>query len=72
MAAPARVLLFTGKGGVGKTTTAAATALACADAAIPGASAWARASSMHRRSRSSTISASNGKIPKLQASAPAA
>lgn len=27
----ARVLLFTGKGGVGKTTTAAATALACAD-----------------------------------------
>ena len=27
-----RVLLFTGKGGVGKTTTAAATALACADA----------------------------------------
>jgi arsenite-transporting ATPase len=28
---PARVLLFTGKGGVGKTTTAAATAVACAD-----------------------------------------
>lgn len=28
----ARVLLFTGKGGVGKTTTAAATALRCADA----------------------------------------
>jgi arsenite/tail-anchored protein-transporting ATPase len=27
----ARILLFTGKGGVGKTTTAAATALACAD-----------------------------------------
>ncbi|HMG44779.1 MAG TPA: ArsA family ATPase [Acidimicrobiales bacterium] len=27
----ARVLLFTGKGGVGKTTTAAATAVACAD-----------------------------------------
>ena len=27
----ARVLLFTGKGGVGKTTTAAATALRCAD-----------------------------------------
>ena len=27
----ARVLLFTGKGGVGKTTTAAATALSCAD-----------------------------------------
>ena len=26
-----RVLLFTGKGGVGKTTTAAATALRCAD-----------------------------------------
>ena len=26
-----RILLFTGKGGVGKTTTAAATALACAD-----------------------------------------
>ena len=26
-----RVLLFTGKGGVGKTTLAAATALACAD-----------------------------------------
>ena len=31
-AAGPRVLLFTGKGGVGKTTTAAATALACADA----------------------------------------
>ena len=29
-----RVLLFTGKGGVGKTTTAAATALACADAGM--------------------------------------
>jgi len=28
---PLRILLFTGKGGVGKTTTAAATALACAD-----------------------------------------
>ena len=28
---PVRILLFTGKGGVGKTTTAAATALACAD-----------------------------------------
>ncbi|MEA3020034.1 MAG: arsenite/tail-anchored protein-transporting ATPase [Actinomycetota bacterium] len=28
---PARILLFTGKGGVGKTTTAAATALRCAD-----------------------------------------
>ena len=27
-----RILLFTGKGGVGKTTTAAATALRCADA----------------------------------------
>ena len=27
-----RILLFTGKGGVGKTTTAAATALHCADA----------------------------------------
>ena len=27
-----RVLLFTGKGGVGKTTVAAATALQCADA----------------------------------------
>src|SRR4051795_69617 len=27
-----RILLFTGKGGVGKTTVAAATALACADA----------------------------------------
>ena len=27
-----RVLLFTGKGGVGKTTAAAATALQCADA----------------------------------------
>lgn len=34
-AAPgARVLLFTGKGGVGKTTTSAATALACADAGL--------------------------------------
>ena len=31
-AAPTRVLLFTGKGGVGKTTTAAAPALRCADA----------------------------------------
>jgi len=30
-ASTARVLLFTGKGGVGKTTTAAATALRCAD-----------------------------------------
>ncbi len=29
-----RVVLFTGKGGVGKTTTAAATALACADAGL--------------------------------------
>lgn len=29
-----RVLLFTGKGGVGKTTTAAATALACAEAGL--------------------------------------
>ncbi len=29
-----RILLFTGKGGVGKTTTAAATALACADAGL--------------------------------------
>ncbi|MGK2949821.1 MAG: ArsA family ATPase [Acidimicrobiales bacterium] len=29
-----RVLLFTGKGGVGKTTTAAATAVACADAGL--------------------------------------
>ena len=29
-----RVLLFTGKGGVGKTTTAAATALSCADAGL--------------------------------------
>ena len=31
---PTRVLLFTGKGGVGKTTTAAATALRCADAGL--------------------------------------
>lgn len=30
----ARILLFTGKGGVGKTTTAAATALRCADAGL--------------------------------------
>jgi arsenite-transporting ATPase len=30
----ARILLFTGKGGVGKTTTAAATAVACADAGL--------------------------------------
>ena len=30
----ARILLFTGKGGVGKTTTAAATALHCADAGL--------------------------------------
>src|SRR5207249_90690 len=29
-----RVLLYTGKGGVGKTTTAAATALRCADAGL--------------------------------------
>ncbi|MCU1450288.1 MAG: Anion-transporting ATPase, partial [Acidimicrobiales bacterium] len=29
-----RILLFTGKGGVGKTTTAAATALRCADAGL--------------------------------------
>ncbi|MGH9185540.1 MAG: ArsA family ATPase, partial [Acidimicrobiales bacterium] len=29
-----RILLFTGKGGVGKTTTAAATALACAEAGL--------------------------------------
>jgi arsenite/tail-anchored protein-transporting ATPase len=29
-----RILLFTGKGGVGKTTTAAATALCCADAGL--------------------------------------
>jgi len=33
-AASPRVLLFTGKGGVGKTTTAAATALRCADAGL--------------------------------------
>ena len=29
-----RILLFTGKGGVGKTTTAAATAVRCADAGL--------------------------------------
>src|SRR5207245_9450712 len=29
-----RILLFTGKGGVGKTTVAASTALACADAGL--------------------------------------
>ncbi len=29
-----RILLFTGKGGVGKTTTAAATALRCAEAGL--------------------------------------
>ena len=33
-AAVTRVLLFTGKGGVGKTTTAAATAVRCADAGL--------------------------------------
>jgi arsenite-transporting ATPase len=33
-AEPARLLLFTGKGGVGKTTAAAATALRCADAGL--------------------------------------
>ncbi|HZM30776.1 MAG TPA: ArsA family ATPase [Acidimicrobiales bacterium] len=33
-AEPARVLLFTGKGGVGKTTASAATALRCADAGL--------------------------------------
>jgi arsenite-transporting ATPase len=31
---PTRILLFTGKGGVGKTTASAATALACADAGL--------------------------------------
>ncbi|HEX6425790.1 MAG TPA: ArsA family ATPase [Acidimicrobiales bacterium] len=31
---PTRILLFTGKGGVGKTTAAAATALRCADAGL--------------------------------------
>ncbi len=34
MSGDARILLFTGKGGVGKTTTAAATALCCADAGL--------------------------------------
>ncbi len=33
-AGPARIILFTGKGGVGKTTTAAATAVRCADAGL--------------------------------------
>jgi arsenite/tail-anchored protein-transporting ATPase len=33
-AGPARILLFTGKGGVGKTTAAAATALRCADSGL--------------------------------------
>src|SRR5437868_2089877 len=33
-ATTSRILLFTGKGGVGKTTTAAATALRCADAGL--------------------------------------
>src|SRR4029079_15884502 len=33
-AASSRILLFTGKGGVGKTTAAAATALRCADAGL--------------------------------------
>lgn len=33
-ASPTRILLFTGKGGVGKTTTSAATALRCADAGL--------------------------------------
>jgi arsenite/tail-anchored protein-transporting ATPase len=33
-ASPTRVLLFTGKGGVGKTTAAAATALRCAEAGL--------------------------------------
>jgi arsenite-transporting ATPase len=33
-AAPTRILLFTGKGGVGKTTASAATALRCADAGL--------------------------------------
>ena len=31
---PTRILLFTGKGGVGKTTAAAATALRCAHAGL--------------------------------------
>ncbi|MGH9124251.1 MAG: ArsA family ATPase, partial [Acidimicrobiales bacterium] len=31
---PCRVLLFTGKGGVGKTSVAAATALRCADSGL--------------------------------------
>jgi arsenite-transporting ATPase len=34
MTTSSRILLFTGKGGVGKTTTAAATALRCADAGL--------------------------------------
>jgi arsenite-transporting ATPase len=34
MSAATRILLFTGKGGVGKTTTAAATAVRCADAGL--------------------------------------
>jgi arsenite-transporting ATPase len=34
VASDSRVLLFTGKGGVGKTTTAAATALRCADSGL--------------------------------------
>jgi arsenite-transporting ATPase len=33
-ASPTRILLFTGKGGVGKTTASAATALACAEAGL--------------------------------------
>ena len=33
-AVPCRVLLFTGKGGVGKTSVAAATALRCADSGL--------------------------------------
>jgi arsenite-transporting ATPase len=33
-ASPTRILLFTGKGGVGKTTASAATALRCADAGL--------------------------------------
>ena len=33
-ASPTRVLLFTGKGGVGKTTASAATAVRCAEAGL--------------------------------------
>ncbi len=52
-----RVLLFTGKGGVGKTTTAAATALRCADAGSAHARDEHRPGALARLTRSASSSA---------------